>query len=507
MEDLDARARDRRHRSSGACSALFDLDGFKRYNDAYGHPAGDALLRAPVGRARPTSSSGHGRAYRLGGDEFCLLLDGGARDADGCVAAAAARSSERGDGFDVTPPTAASRCPTRPTTPRRRSTSPTAACTRRRSARRRPPACRPRDVLLKVLSEREPDLREHSSDVMRSRARVARRLGLTPEERDDRRARGRAARHRQDGDPRRDPQQARAARRPRVALHAPPHDRSASASSTPRRRCSRVGRAGAREPRALGRQRLPRRHRRRGDPARARGSSRSATPSARWCSDRPYRPALTADEALAEIERCAGAQFDPRWWRRSRPRSAPRRCPRERGRLALLVALALAVVVGLAASAASAEPPGGSPHGHGGGLCHAFPWLPRCDAGCDDPVHNPGHHRHPHKLRRPPRRQPGGRRSRRSRSRWSHSWRHPRLRRPRRAERSGSGHSRRHARHSLVAADTLAPSFLAKPRLHPTRFRAARGRGESIAVRTGTTIVYQLSEHPRVTSPSRSTAP
>ena len=41
-----------------------------------------------------------------------------------------------------------------------------------------------RTVLLKVLSEREPDLHEHSSDVMALARGVARRLGLPIEERD-----------------------------------------------------------------------------------------------------------------------------------------------------------------------------------------------------------------------------------------------------------------------------------------------------------------------------------
>lgn len=53
---------------------LFDLDGFKRYNDAHGHPAGDDLL-ARLSQRLLRAVGSEGRCFRLGGDEFCLLAE------------------------------------------------------------------------------------------------------------------------------------------------------------------------------------------------------------------------------------------------------------------------------------------------------------------------------------------------------------------------------------------------------------------------------------------------
>ncbi len=52
---------------------LFDLDGFKAYNDRLGHAAGDTLLARLGGRLN-AAVQGSGGAYRLGGDELCVLL-------------------------------------------------------------------------------------------------------------------------------------------------------------------------------------------------------------------------------------------------------------------------------------------------------------------------------------------------------------------------------------------------------------------------------------------------
>ena len=64
------------HRSCGDQSftlTLADLNGFKRYNDTFGHAAGDALLRR-LGGKLAAACEGRGLAARLGGDEFCVIF-------------------------------------------------------------------------------------------------------------------------------------------------------------------------------------------------------------------------------------------------------------------------------------------------------------------------------------------------------------------------------------------------------------------------------------------------
>ena len=54
--------------------AMVDVDFFKKFNDDYGHDTGDQVLRmvaAKIGRV-----GGNGKAFRFGGEEFCILFAG-----------------------------------------------------------------------------------------------------------------------------------------------------------------------------------------------------------------------------------------------------------------------------------------------------------------------------------------------------------------------------------------------------------------------------------------------
>src|SRR5436190_17172577 len=76
--------------------ALFDLDGFKHYNDTFGHPAGDTLL-VRLGSNLSDCIQGRGSAFRMGGDEFCVLFERGADGPQMLVESAAAALSESGE--------------------------------------------------------------------------------------------------------------------------------------------------------------------------------------------------------------------------------------------------------------------------------------------------------------------------------------------------------------------------------------------------------------------------
>jgi HD-GYP domain-containing protein (c-di-GMP phosphodiesterase class II) len=57
-------------------------------------------------------------------------------------------------------------------------------------------------------------------------------------------------------------------------------------------------------------------------------------------SNRPYRPALSTAEAISELRRCAGTQFDPRIVdaieRQAKPRTTARSSARARARFSPL---------------------------------------------------------------------------------------------------------------------------------------------------------------------------
>lgn len=72
-EDLATlHVRSRRYRRA-YCIVMCDVDHFKDYNDRFGHPAGDEVLRA-VGAALRAEIREGDDAYRYGGEEFLLLL-------------------------------------------------------------------------------------------------------------------------------------------------------------------------------------------------------------------------------------------------------------------------------------------------------------------------------------------------------------------------------------------------------------------------------------------------
>lgn len=61
---------------------MFDIDKFKVYNDTFGHPAGDKVIKAVAETAASKLRRGTDFFARYGGEEFVALLLGGGSEAD-----------------------------------------------------------------------------------------------------------------------------------------------------------------------------------------------------------------------------------------------------------------------------------------------------------------------------------------------------------------------------------------------------------------------------------------
>jgi diguanylate cyclase (GGDEF)-like protein len=156
---------------------LFDLNGFKTYNDTFGHPAGDALLSRLAAKLA-TAVAPAGEAYRMGGDEFCVLLPTPEPD----LSRIAEALCETGEGFEVTSAYGAAVIPDDATTV---SMALSVADERLYDHKellaeiRRGKAHEP---LLRTLAEREPELRAHVADVSSLAVRIGERIGLARDE-------------------------------------------------------------------------------------------------------------------------------------------------------------------------------------------------------------------------------------------------------------------------------------------------------------------------------------
>lgn len=282
---------------------IFDMNGFKDYNDTFGHPAGDALLARLAGKLLAAVDPA-GRAYRLGGDEFCTILPA----SETLLDRAAAALHEKGESFVVSSAFGAATLPDEAAdaiSALRLADERLYAHKQQLSAGR---GGGPHEVLLRALAEREPDLHAHVAGVAALAAEAGRRLGFDEERLEE------------------------------LRLAAELHD--VGKLAIPDAVLSKPGPLDEEERAFVGRHTLIGQRILGGAPALRSVGAIVRSSHERWdgngypdglaaeeiplasrliavcdafaamTADRPYRRALTRAEAIAELRACAGTQFD-----------------------------------------------------------------------------------------------------------------------------------------------------------------------------------------------------
>jgi two-component system, cell cycle response regulator len=288
---------------------LFDLDGFKQFNDWHGHPAGDALLRR-LGDRLSASVAPTAGAFRLGGDEFCVLARAGENEAERLRDLAIEALSDVDGGFEVGSSCGLVMVPRDAATPSSVLQLADERLYAEKARRRRfTVGHQATSALVQVLQEREPQLGKQLHDVAELVRRVAIAMGVEGDELE------------------------------RVVRAAELHD--VGKVAVPDSILSKPGPLSEAEwgfmrehtivgdrilsaaPALEDTAELVRASHERFDgtgyPDRLRGEEiplgarivAVCDAFEAMTSERPYRPALSVREALDELRRCAGAQFDP----------------------------------------------------------------------------------------------------------------------------------------------------------------------------------------------------
>jgi diguanylate cyclase (GGDEF)-like protein len=304
MLDLDAISASR----SEAVLVLLDLDGFKAYNDTFGHPAGDALLTRIGARLRASMDS-TAVVYRLGGDEFCVICPAGGAVRASIEASAAAATCERGEGFSISAAHGSVAMPGEAATAEDALRTADLRMYAHKAGSRASSSVQSRDVLLRALTELRPDIEPHINAVAVLAEAVAQSLGLSAHMVEH--VRHAAQLH--DVGKIAIPNEILQKRGPLdeeewsfVRRHTIVGERIVSAAPALAQvaalvRSSHEHWNGCGYPDALVGESIPV------------GSRIIAVCDAfdAMTADRPYRVAMSPADALAELERCAGTQFDP----------------------------------------------------------------------------------------------------------------------------------------------------------------------------------------------------
>ncbi len=296
------------HDGSPVTVAMLDLDGFKFYNDSFGHHAGDALLQRIAAQLVEVAGD-RADVYRMGGDEFCVLIPGSSVNNRQMLEDLGRASRFSGEGFEISASLGVADCPGEAVDIRTALSLADERMYEQKNSTRTSARSQVHEVLVRSLREREPELAAHTSKVRDMAINVAKEMRTSPEELD---VIGRAAELHDVG---------KVAIPDSVLLKSGKLDAdewelmkqhtvvgerivSASAALAPVGRLVRHSHEhwdGSGYPDGLKRDEIPL------------GSRIILVCDAleAMISRRPYSAARSVPEALEELERCAGTDFDP----------------------------------------------------------------------------------------------------------------------------------------------------------------------------------------------------